>query len=554
MSSIRPSVAHAARTAHRDPHELAPVVSEFDHVRPMSDQPAASTFRLGDLLDHDELGLKLLSGGEDSRRRRVAGAHSIEIEHPTSWLEPEWIMLTTGARLRRSARAQQELIAELENSGAGALGFGVELVFRRVPTALLAEARTRGFPVFSVPLETPFRDVVSTINRALLSTDLRTLQRLSSMQLYLMEALGEPDPQQSVVERLARFLDATVLLFSPHGTLVASTGDAPAAEIWRQVTKRPATVVQLEHDGWHVLATPVAAGRPAGWLAAASRRAPPSAPLARQAARATSPVVAALGRMDLVAREQQQAIRSAVLDEMLRAPRGRPRGTAAARAASLGVDFAIPARIVLVDACEEGHHDRTHADLDEAAASLSEAFSHGAAGHLCTRRDGAVVALVQAPEAELHTALVQLVDERPALAAGVGRPAADPREVLHSYRDARIAFQTFARSSDRRIAGFDDLDLVTLLISEAPPERIQPKVEEIMGVLRRSPGLHETLEAYFEHDLDIMRAARALHVHHNTLRYRLGRVEEELGRSLKAPATIAVLFVAFAAERDALPV
>src|SRR3954454_9949166 len=551
MSSIRSSVAHAARTAHRDPHELAPVVSEFDHVRPMSDQPAASTFRLGDLLDHDELGLKLLSGGADARGRRVGGAHAIEIERPTTWLEPEWIMLTTGARLRRSASAQRELVGELETAGAAALGFGVELVFQGGPRALLDEARTRGFPVVSVPLETPFRDVISTINRALLSTDLRTLQRLSSMQLYLMEALGEPDPQQSVVERLARFLDATVLLFSPQGTLVASTGDAPAAEIWREVTKRPATVVQLEHDGWHVLATPVAAGRPAGWLAVASRRAPPSAPLARQAARATAPVVAALGRMDIVAREQQQAIRSAVLDEMLRAPRARSRGTAAARAASLGVDFAIPARIVLVDACES---EGTSADLDEAAALLSEAFSHGAAGHLCTRRDGAVVALVQAPEAELHTALAPLVDERPALGAGVGRPAADPREVLHSYRDARIAFQSFARSSDRRIAGFDDLDLVTLLISEAPPERIQPKVEDIMGVLRRSPGLHETLEAYFEHDLDIMRAARALHVHHNTLRYRLGRVEEELGRSLKAPATIAVLFVAFAAERDALPV
>src|SRR3954453_10914164 len=371
MSSIRPSVAHAARTAHRDPHELAPVVSEFDHVRPMSDQPAASTFRLRDLLDHDELGLKLLSGGAGARGRRVGGAPAIEIERPTTWLEPEWIMLTTGARLRRSASAQRELVGELETAGAAALGFGVELVFQGVPRALLDEARTRGFPVVSVPLETPFRDVISTINRALLSTDLRTLQRLSSMQLYLMEALGEPDPQQSVVERLARFLDATVLLFSPQGTLVASTGVAPADEIWRQVTARPATVVQLEHEGWHVLATPVAAERSAGWLAVASRRAPPSAPLARQAARATAPVVAALGRMDIVAREQQQAIRSAVLDEMLRAPRARSRGTAAARAASLGVPSPIPARVVRVDACES---EGTSADLDEPTASLSEAF------------------------------------------------------------------------------------------------------------------------------------------------------------------------------------
>src|SRR4051794_25858899 len=155
MSSIRSSVAHAARAAHRDPHELAPVVSEFDHVRPMSDQPAASTFRLGDLLDHDELGLKLLSGGAEARGRRVGGAHAIEIERPTTWLEPEWIMLTTGARLRRSASAQRELVGELETAGAAPPGFGVELVFPGGPRALPDQARAPGVPGGRVPPGTP---------------------------------------------------------------------------------------------------------------------------------------------------------------------------------------------------------------------------------------------------------------------------------------------------------------------------------------------------------------------------------------------------------------
>lgn len=517
----------------------------------MTNQPAAA-FRLGDLLDHDELGLELLTGGAEARVRRVAGAHAIEIERPTRWLEPEWIMLTTGSRLRGSAGAQRELVAELELASAAALGFGVEVVFRRVPPALLDEARTRGFPVFSVPLQTPFRDVVSTINRALLSTDLRALQRLSSMQLYLMDALDEPNPQQAIVDRLATFLDATVLLFSPQGALIASTGEAPATDIWRELNARSGTVVEFEVDGWHAIATPVAAGRPAGWLAVASRRAPPSARLARQAARATAPVLAALGRMDEMARDQQRAIRASLLDEMLKPPRPRPRGTAGARAASLGVDFAIPARVLLVDARRADRTGQAQAELDVAAASLTGALAQAGAPHLCTRRGGAVVALVQAPEAELDEILEALLDARPALVAGIGRPTSEACDVLDSYRDARIAIHTFARRSARRIAGFGDLDLVTLLISDATPERIQPKVDEVIAALRRSTGLQDTLEAYFDNDLDIMRAAKALHVHHNTLRYRLGRVEEELGRSLKAPATIALLYVALAAERETI--
>ena len=39
-----------------------------------------------------------------------------------------------------------------------------------------------------------------------------------------------------------------------------------------------------------------------------------------------------------------------------------------------------------------------------------------------------------------------------------------------------------------------------------------------------------------------------MRVHHNSLRYRLGRIEQLLGRSLKDPATIASLYIALAAH------
>jgi len=70
-------------------------------------------------------------------------------------------MLTTGVRLRNSAEAQRQLATELAEIGAAALGFGVEVVFKSVPAALIDEARSRGLPVFTIPLRTPFRDVIS---------------------------------------------------------------------------------------------------------------------------------------------------------------------------------------------------------------------------------------------------------------------------------------------------------------------------------------------------------------------------------------------------------
>jgi purine catabolism regulator len=370
------------------------------------------------------------------------------------------------------------------------------------------------------------------------------------MQLYLMDALGEADPQQAVVERLSGFLDATVVLLSSDGTVVASTGDAPAADIWREVTSRPGTVVEFDVGDEHVLATPVSpGGEAAGWLAVTSRRTRTSPRLARQAARSTAPVLAALSRIGGIAREQHRAIRAALLDEMLKPHPARDRGAIAARAASLGIDFATPARVVLLckrrDVAGAGRRD----DLEAAAEQLTAALAERGAPQLLTRRAGAITALVQADHGDLGAQLGRLIERVPQLVAGVGRPASDIVTVQESHRDASVAVERLDLSAGRRILDFEDFDLVTLMISEARPERIQPKVDEIMGAL--SPALHDALVAYFAHDLDVIGAARAMHVHHNTLRYRLGRVEKTLGRPLKDPGTIAALYIALAAERAA---
>lgn len=503
-----------------------------------------SAFTLGDLLAHDELGFELLSGDDACRARRVAGAHAIEIERPSTWLEPDWIMLTTGVRLRHNVDGQRRLIGELEAAGAAALGFGLDVAFKRVPPVLLRDARERSFPLFTIPLPTPFKDVISIVNRALASSDLRALQRLSSMQLYLMDALGEDDPRGAVVERLAGFVDATVLLFGPDGSLEAATGDAPTEAIWHAITDRPAALVELEVEGWHTLALPVAAGDgPARWLALTSRRARWVTRLTRPAARATAPVLAALSRLEEMAREQERAIRGSLLEQLLRPHGGREAATLAARAASLGIDFGQPARIVLMR--RQAANDDV--DFGDLCRRLEQVLAGARLRHLAGRRPSAAIALVQGDHGRLRTAISSLVAGERRIAVGVGRAVTSLEPLQESLRDAEIAIQRLSQGHDGRVLDFEDFDLATLVVSEAPPERIQPKVEQFIGVLRDNPALHEAIVVYFQHDMDAMRTAEAMGLHHNSLRYRLGRVEQLLGRPLKDPAMIASLYIALAA-------
>ena len=77
--------------------ELALVTQELRATLEDESVPAQIKRRGLDLLDHEELGLRLLTGDPGALDRRVAGAHAIEIERPTTWLEQDWIMLTTGS-------------------------------------------------------------------------------------------------------------------------------------------------------------------------------------------------------------------------------------------------------------------------------------------------------------------------------------------------------------------------------------------------------------------------------------------------------------------------
>jgi purine catabolism regulator len=482
--------------------------------------------RLADLLAEEPFGLELISGGPDAAEREVRGAHAVEVDAPARWLGRDWIMLTTGVRLRRNADAQRALVPQLEEGGAAALGFGVGLSFKRVPPALVALARERGFPVFEVPYETPFREIVRFVDSALTSGEEQVFRRLTALQRYLVDALRTPQPERAMVDRLAGFLDASVLLLDADGTPGIVAGKPPVDALLRAVCAEPPGLLELEVDGWHAVATAV--GQTTRRLVLASPRRGFIAKLAKPAAEATAPLLAAMARLSDVLRDQESAVKGALLEEALESVEARDPLPVAARAAAFGLDFSEPARMIVI---------RSPMDLSGVRRELIGRLERARIPHLVQVRDGAITALVQS--SKIAAVLEGLADA----AIGIGRPVTAIVDAHHSLRDAGLA----VRRGDG-VTRFEDFDLATFMISEIAPERLDPKVDEILAVLRANPPLHEALSAYFEHDLDIAATAASLHMHRNSLRYRLARAEQVLGRSLKQPATIAAIHIALVAE------
>src|SRR5438094_5650864 len=125
--------------------------------------PARGGYTLGDLLGDPELGLELVAGSDAVGDRPVIGAHAVEGVDPSRYLMRDWVMLTNGLS-RPEGTDQNALVAQLEQGGVAALGFGAGVVHEAAPTSLIEAAETRGFPVFTVPAGTEFRDVVARVH------------------------------------------------------------------------------------------------------------------------------------------------------------------------------------------------------------------------------------------------------------------------------------------------------------------------------------------------------------------------------------------------------
>jgi DNA-binding PucR family transcriptional regulator len=121
---------------------------------------------------------------------------------------------------------------------------------------------------------------------------------------------------------------------------------------------------------------------------------------------------------------------------------------------------------------------------------------------------------------------------------GVGGTCSHVDEVLESYEQARRAVRAARRLGRAgQAVAFQDLGLFRLLLQVPNLDELDAFAREVFGDLldyeaRRRAGLLHTLSTYFRHNGSLQRAGEELHVHPNTVSYRLGRVQELSGLML----------------------
>lgn len=536
---------------------------------------------LASLVHHSALKLTVRAG-EDRLDTPVRWAHVSELADPVPYMEGGELLLITALKLdAEDPAAMHRYVKRLADAGVVGLGFAVGVNYDEIPGALVDAARQEGLPLLEVPRRTPFLAISKAVSAAIAADQYRAVTAGFAAQRELTRRALTDGPE-GLLAALASQVDGWAALYDASGAVVATAPEWAGRRAGRltadvrRLRERPApasAVVGGAEDPEH----PENADRVELHSLGTSRR--PRSALAVGTA-------AALGTAE------RYAVHSAVALLTLTTERSR-----SLYEAGLRIDEAV-LRMLLAG---EPDHARTVAgDLygglldapfriivaESVPASASRTHGRGSAAGTGGDRLGALAEVVESAAARAGEAVLAVpegerlvvlaTDGGAAVAACVeyasaletGRPAPDPAggdedgltvglsapsgpiAASAAYKQAEQALSV-ARRRGRVCVEHEHLaagSVLPLLADDA----VRAFADGLLRALRDHDAtgrgdLVASLRAWLSRHGQWDAAAADLGVHRHTLRYRMRRVEEILGRSLDDPDVRMELWLALKA-------
>ncbi|MFF8101471.1 PucR family transcriptional regulator [Streptomyces sp. NPDC016640] len=545
--------------------------------------------RLRALLDTDALGLKLL-GGEDELDRTVRGVMTTDLRDPSRYLSGGELVLT-GLAWRRGAADSEPFVRILVQARVAALAAG-EAELGDVPEDLVVACARHRLPLFAVHESVAFATVTEHVVRQVSGERAGDLAAVVDRHRRMMTsgpAGGGPDV---VLDLLGSDLDLRAWVLSPAGRPIAgpgadgSRGAGPVlpADVCARLAAEQLAAARTGRRGPHRVTLgqttyslfPVHGGgrtAPAArdvretvlsdWLLAVEADAGDWAEERLDLLHGVTQLIA----VERDRRDAARTVRRRLAQEVLELVQ------TGAAPAEIAARLRVAAPVLLPGLGTAPHWQVVVARVDwdggeveggpvaqalleeilvDPASTGPEHFDRIAVAHTGDE----AVALVPLPAVTgehdgsgtgvLADALLESV--RGPLTAGLrddGRLTLGVSAAVHSAEGLRGALEearharrvAAARTGRVCAAGHQELASHVLLLPFVPDDVRRAFTARLLDPLRDYDRRHRaelipTLEAFLDCDGSWTRCAARLHLHVNTLRYRVGRIEQLTGRDL----------------------
>jgi carbohydrate diacid regulator len=134
---------------------------------------------------------------------------------------------------------------------------------------------------------------------------------------------------------------------------------------------------------------------------------------------------------------------------------------------------------------------------------------------------------------------------------GIGEPAASVGGLHDSYQDACDALRLGAPADGSPVHLISDLRVHQVLaaVGQSARNRLLDLTAADLRAQPDWPVLRDTVTAWCESGFNLVRASAALHIHRNTVVYRMNKIEQITGRPLRDHRATMALYLACLADR-----
>jgi PucR family transcriptional regulator, purine catabolism regulatory protein len=518
---------------------------------------------LEDLVARQELHLAV-GGADGDLERDVRWVHVTELPDPSPYVKPAELVLTNGLWLGGDV-AVAEYVQRIAASGACGLMFGL-LEERPQPPPGLDEAyREEGLPLLLLPIDVPFTMVSEAMASLQGAARQRELAQTLTRGNALAQAIAEGAAETDVLRLLTRDHALPVALVDHAGRVLAADGLALAAA-------ESALVADERNGPTHAeltLGQGTASVFPVGSLGEVEATLVCMRPLVELSdpERTALQQTARFLTLELTRRQALAAIESRFAGELMEtlydpARRGHE---VPGRLRSFVID---PDGPLIALSVTLGQADE---EAPQVAGGLAEAISRhwlrlGVPAVVLQGSDDAVAILgwaqggddlLAAAESLAEDLAAAWPEQRPVV--GLGSIAADHTTLRRSLLEAREA----RRAAQRRrgdipaVATFDHVGSHQVLLAPHDRQLLDDFATAVLEPVLAHDQEHRTdlvatLRAFLDGGGRWSATAETLHVHVNTLRNRLARIEQLTGRDLDTTEDRVDLFLALEirASRD----
>ncbi|MFE0919821.1 PucR family transcriptional regulator [Streptomyces nigra] len=532
---------------------------------------------LASLVHHSALKLTVRAGA-DRLDVPVRWAHVSELADPVPYMEGGELLLITALQLdAEDPEAMRRYVRRLAGAGVVGLGFAVGVNYEEIPKALVDAADEEGLPLLEVPRRTPFLAISKAVSAAIAAEQYQAVTAGFAAQRELTRQALTSGPE-GLLAALASQVNGWAALYDASGAVVATAPEwagRRAARLTADVERlreRPAPASSVvggpENEDRVELHSLGTGRRPRAALAVGTAAALGTAE--RYAVHSAIALLTLTTERSRSLQAAEQRVGAAVLRMLLA---GQPDHARAVAGGLYGGLLDAPFRVIVAEAApvsaarvvDSGNRVAltkasaaalvVAADAGDPLGALTEVVESAAArageavlvvpetetGRLVVLASdgGAAVAACGEYASGLEAARAGAVPEQPAgdqdeLVVGLSAPAG-PIAAAAAYKQAEQALSV-ARRRGRVCVEHEQLasgSVLPLLADDA----VRAFADGLLRALHEHDAtgrgdLVASLRAWLSRHGQWDAAAADLGVHRHTLRYRMRRVEEILGRSL----------------------